>query len=99
MISLRAESQISDEVLANPELKPTTSRAKRSPERYIFEAFEMVESWRRLYREGSKKGVKEKINLDKAASILDIPRKTLEDYYLLIRNGANYGFNFIENSR
>ena len=31
MISLRAESQISDEALANPELKPPTSRTKRSP--------------------------------------------------------------------
>lgn len=58
-----------------------------------------MESWRHLYRQGNKVGVKEKTNLDKAASILEIPRKTLEDYYLLIRNGASFGFNFNENKR
>lgn len=58
MVSLRVECQVSDEVLANPDLKPANSRTKRSPERFIYEAFEMVESWRRLYREDSNKGSK-----------------------------------------
>lgn len=52
----------------------------------------MVELWRQLYREGNKKESKERVNLDKAAEIVDIPRKTLEDYYLLMRNGVTYGF-------
>lgn len=39
------------------------------------------------------------MNLEKAAVILNVPRKSLEDYYLLLRNGFNLGFDFKENSR
>lgn len=39
------------------------------------------------------------MNLEKAAVILNVPRKSLEDYYLLLRNGFSLGFDFKENSR
>jgi hypothetical protein len=35
-----------------------------------------------------------KLNLDQSAEIVGVPRKTLEDYYLLFRTGKTFDFDF-----
>lgn len=35
-----------------------------------------------------------KLNLDQSAEIVGVPRKTLEDYYLLFRTGKTFEFDF-----
>ena len=42
----------------------------------------------------SIKGEMMKINLDISAEMVGIPRKTLEDYFLLFRLGKSLEFNF-----
>lgn len=37
------------------------------------------------------------MNLDQSAAALNVPRKTLEDYYLLLRKGLHYNFDFRQN--
>ncbi len=44
--------------------------------------------WRQMHRGTDKK------NLDVAADILGLSRKTLDDYYLQIRRAEQYGFDF-----
>lgn len=40
---------------------------------------------------------REKINLDKAAKVIGISRKTLDDYCLQLRKATEFGFDFCEN--
>ena len=35
-----------------------------------------------------------KLNLDQSAEIVGVPRKTLEDYFLLFRTGKTFEFDF-----
>ena len=61
---------------------------KRIKERLISDVIEKVNEWRKLHEEGSK------INLDKAANVVRISRKTLDDYNLQMRRARELGFDF-----
>lgn len=49
--------------------------------------------WRTLYDTDDGKG-KRLHTLDEAAQIVGIAKKTLDDYYSLIRTAMNFNFNF-----
>jgi len=53
---------------------------KRVKERYILEIIEIVSKWRKLAK-------KSKLNYSEAAKFLDVPKKSLDDYYYIIRMG------------
>ncbi|CAD8155833.1 unnamed protein product [Paramecium octaurelia] len=62
------------------------NKVKRIKERYVHEAMLLVEHWRSLYQQPYlQNGRQLKITLDKAAEIVGIPRKTLEDYYYQLK--------------
>ena len=50
---------------------------------------QVVAKWRKLQIESEKK-----ITLEEAASILGVPKSTLDDYYIQIKLAEKYGFNF-----
>lgn len=54
---------------------------------------EKVLKWRELY---AGMGVKEKIPLEEGAKIVNISKKTLDDYLSQIKKGKRFGFNFNE---
>ena len=72
------------------------TRNKRVKERCIGEVFEKVTKWRKLFDDGitTDRGVSKKINLEVAASMIGISRKTLDDYYLQIKRATQMGFDF-----
>lgn len=59
-----------------------------------------MDEWRNLYEKGRVNihGEIEKVNLDAAATIVGLSRKTLDDYYAQLRKAEHYGYNFEENS-
>ena len=67
-------------------------------ERKIGYIIEKVYAWRKLYN-----GFKDendnynRYSLDKAAELVGVSKKSLDDYLLQIRLGRKYGFNFNEN--
>ena len=66
-------------------------------ERKIGYIIEKVYAWRKLYN-GFKdeKGNYNRYSLDKAAELVGVSKKSLDDYLLQIRLGRKYGFNFNE---
>lgn len=72
---------------------------KRVKERYIEKVREKVGEWRAMHETGfrDKDGNLQKINLDQAANIIGISRKTLDDYYLQLRRAEQLGFDFERN--
>ena len=80
----------------NPKVKKVkkSTGKERSKERNIGEAIKKVIQWRQLYAEFKAKDEKSNAKLlEKAAKIVGIPKKTLEDYMLQIRVGSKYGFD------
>eukprot|EP00825_Cyclidium_porcatum_P049082 TRINITY_DN8403_c0_g1_i2.p1 TRINITY_DN8403_c0_g1~~TRINITY_DN8403_c0_g1_i2.p1 ORF type:complete len:187 (-),score=46.16 TRINITY_DN8403_c0_g1_i2:165-725(-) len=71
-----------------PKKKKKMKQEKRIKERVIGEVMEKVAEWRKLHEEG------EMLNLDKAAEIIGISRKTLDDYNLQMRRADKMGFDF-----
>ncbi|CAD8055362.1 unnamed protein product [Paramecium primaurelia] len=62
------------------------NKVKRIKERYVHEAMYLVEQWRSLYQQTYiENGRQLKLTLDKAAEIVGVPRKTLEDYYYQLK--------------
>ncbi|CAD8167949.1 unnamed protein product [Paramecium pentaurelia] len=62
------------------------NKVKRIKERYVYEAILLVEQWRSLYQQTYiENGRQLKLTLDKAAEIVGVPRKTLEDYYYQLK--------------
>ena len=57
---------------------------------------EKVLKWRELYAGmvNGKEGEGEKIPLDQGATIVNISKKTLDDYLAQLKKGRKYGFNF-----
>jgi len=55
-----------------------------------------VDNWRNLYNYGlpDKTGKLQKLNLDKASELIGYSRKTLDDYYTVIKRGINFHFDF-----
>ena len=65
------------------------TKQKRVKERYVSDAIEMVCLWRQLFQEGRSRN----LTLDQAAEIVGVPRKTLENYYYLLKKAetlSNY---------
>jgi len=85
--------------ITNPESKMVEQKSEKSPEglkdNTIGSVVEIVKKWRELY--GGyiiPEGRKIKYTLDKAAEILGIQKKTLDDYLQQIKKAATYGFDF-----
>jgi len=88
-----------DAFIINPAIKPTNNSAtdyyqsstaqpkgRRTKERKIGEIVKKVYEWRRYYNgiDDGKGGVK-KLTLDQAAALINISKKSLDDYLLQIR--------------
>jgi len=68
---------------------------KRTKERRIGFIIEKVNAWRRLYNGFyNEKGEHIRYSLEQAAKIIDISKKSLDDYLLQLRLGRKYGFDF-----
>ena len=86
----------------NEEESKTTSnkrklktRAKRTKERKIREMLNGVTMWRELYTGIMRSdGIVISFTLQESADIIEIPKKTLDDYLLQIKNGKKYNFPF-----
>ncbi|CAK61407.1 unnamed protein product (macronuclear) [Paramecium tetraurelia] len=63
----------------------------RTKERYVFEAMNLVKLWRQIYETETRvvDGRTVRITLDQAAELVGCPRKTLEDYYYLLKKAQN----------
>lgn len=68
-------------------------KCRRLKERKIKHVIEKVLKWRELY---AGIGSEEKIPLDEGAKLVNISKKTLDDYLSQIKKGKKYGFNFNE---
>ncbi len=71
--------------------KKTKVNEKRVKEREIKFVREKVCEWRKLHEVGDK------LNLDQAANVIGISRKTLDDYFLQLRRADDLGFDFEDN--
>lgn len=70
----------------------------RTKERTISDIIERVKEWKRLsVGVKNKFGKIEKYSLEEAASLVNISKKSLDDYLLQLRFGYKYKFNFNEN--
>ena len=68
---------------------------KRTKERRIGFIIEKVNAWRKLYNGFyNEKGEHIRYSLEQAAKIIDISKKSLDDYLLQLRLGRKYGFDF-----
>lgn len=83
--------------------KPAETRSiinmlpNRTKERKIGFVIDKVRKWRKLYQGyKSQKGEYVKLTLEQAASKVGVSKKSLDDYYLQLRYGNKYGFNFQE---
>lgn len=54
----------------------------------------MVQRWRSLH-DNPQEG--RKMNLQEAAKIIGVSKKSLDDYYFQMRMGEKYGFDFSDN--
>lgn len=71
---------------------------RRTKERKIGYIIEKVNTWRKLYNGFyDDYGNFMKYSLDEAAKIIDISKKSLDDYLLQLRLGRKYGFDFNAN--
>ena len=71
---------------------------KRTKERKIEFIVEKVNAWRRLYNGFyNENGEHTRYSLDQAAKMIDISKKSLDDYLLQLRLGRKYGFDFNSN--
>lgn len=57
-----------------------------------------VKNWRQLYSVGvaDADGGNQKLSLEDAAKKVGISKKSLDDYFLQLKNGKKNGFNFNE---
>ena len=79
--------------------KKSRRKTKRTKERKIKDVVDKVAQWRKLYiGTYDENGTMVKYNLDKAADMVGIAKKTLDDYLLQIQAGRKYGFDFNKNS-
>ena len=57
---------------------------------------EVVKKWRDLHLHGHKT-LKKRLNLQDAAKMVGISKKSLDDYYCQLRLGELYHFDYINN--
>eukprot|EP00826_Nyctotherus_ovalis_P038197 TRINITY_DN3568_c0_g5_i3.p1 TRINITY_DN3568_c0_g5~~TRINITY_DN3568_c0_g5_i3.p1 ORF type:complete len:175 (-),score=53.20 TRINITY_DN3568_c0_g5_i3:115-639(-) len=80
--------------------KAVAGKKKRSrmKERKIGQVIDQVMIWRRYYNGYTDyHGKQVKLSLDEAAAKVGVPKKSLDDYFLQLRMGRKYGFNFNAN--
>ena len=71
------------------------TKDKRTKERRIGFIVEKVNAWRKLYNGFyNENGEHTRYSLDQAAKMIDISKKSLDDYLLQLRLGRKYGFDF-----
>ena len=63
--------------------------SRRTKERKIGEVIQKVQKWRQLYQQDCQ-------SLEDAAKKVGISKKSLDDYFLQLKNGKANGFNFNE---
>lgn len=68
-------------------------RDGRSKERTIGEVLELVKRWRHLHLHGHR-SLNRRMNLQEAARVVGVSKKSLDDYYCQLRLGEFYSFNF-----
>ena len=68
------------------------NKKHKEKERKIKNAIECVKVWRGIYEESGHK-----VSLMEAAKTMKISKKSLDDYFLQLRLGELYGFDFSKN--
>ena len=56
----------------------------------------MVKKWRYLHTHGHPT-IKKRLNLQEAAKLVGVSKKSLDDYYCQLRLGESYNFDFVNN--
>ena len=83
---------------SNAQKDPIKKKEKRTKERKIGFIIEKVNAWRKLYNGFyNENGEHTRYSLDQAAKIINISKKSLDDYLLQLRLGRKYGFDFNKN--
>ena len=92
----RAKGEYSD-ALINGQAE-LSKGSRRTKERKIGEVILAVKKWRELYTTGqlNDQGQYQEVSLDNAAKQVKISKKSLDDYFLQLKNGQKNGFNFNE---
>ena len=93
----RAKGEYSD-ALINGQAEMSKG-SRRTKERKIGEVILAVKRWRELYNIGEKNpdgATFRPMSLDDAAQKVKISKKSLDDYFLQLKNGQKNGFNFNE---
>lgn len=94
-INLSTKSIDSNYSLNNYIKNKSKKQGKRTKERKIGFIIEKVNAWRKLYNGFyNEENIFIKYSLDDAAKILNISKKSLDDYLLQLRLGRKYGFDF-----
>lgn len=89
-------SLINDSDSVDSSLEPDSQQERkdgRSKERTIAEVIELVKKWRNLHLHGHK-AMRRRLNLQDAAKLVGISKKSLDDYYCQLRLGEFYEFDF-----
>ena len=71
------------------QLQSNSKGSRRTKERKIGEVIQKVQKWRHLYYQNCE-------SLEEAAKKVGISKKSLDDYFLQLKNGKLNGFNFNE---
>ena len=93
----RAKGEYSD-ALINGQAEMSKG-SRRTKERKIGEVILAVKRWRELYTMGEKVAEATQfhtLSLEDAATKVGISKKSLDDYFLQLKNGQKNGFNFNE---
>ena len=93
----RAKGEYSD-ALINGQAEMSKG-SRRTKERKIGEVILAVKRWRELYTMGEKQAEGnhfQTLSLEDAATKVGISKKSLDDYFLQLKNGQKNGFNFNE---
>jgi len=85
----RAKFEQIKPVQGSPEPQPLAKGSRRTKERKIGEVIQKVQRWRDLYYHNCQ-------SLEEAAKKVGISKKSLDDYFLQLKNGKVNGFNFNE---
>jgi len=95
MTSETQQETVTMQSLSSDELE-NNQRPIRNRKRLLRDIYKLVAEWRKMYNGYYDPITNEfvQMTLDEAAKVLEVPKKSLDDYYLIIRQGKHYGFNF-----
>ena len=85
----RARSNQLKSLVQSADPNDTGKGSRRTKERKIGEVIQKVQKWRQLYYKNCE-------SLEEAAKKVGISKKSLDDYFLQLKNGKANGFNFNE---